>query len=113
MGRARASGADAETRPQRGHRFGHGAVLLAAVPALRDVAETILEVFKDFQFVTGERGLKAIGKPDKELILLPCGCARDNTDRAARMDERVVRSPNFDQGHDLCPGENVVRLVRH
>ena len=31
----------------------------------------------------------------------------------ARMNERVVRSPHFDQRHDLCPGKNVVRLVRH
>jgi hypothetical protein len=29
------------------------------------------------------------------------------------MHERVVRSPHFGQRHNLCPGKNVVRLVRH
>jgi hypothetical protein len=29
------------------------------------------------------------------------------------MHEGVIRSPNFDQRHDLCPGRDVVRLVRH
>ena len=63
--------------------------------------------------MSARRGFKAIGKADKKLILVTGRRARDNADRAARMDERVVRSPHFNQGHDLRPCENVIRLVRH
>ena len=39
--------------------------------------------------------------------------ANDDARRAWRKQERVIHSPNDDRRHDLCPGIDVVRLVRH
>jgi hypothetical protein len=72
------------------------------------IRQLILEVFEDFQLLTGERSLKAVWKADEELILVAGRRPRDNTDSAAGMHEGVLRSPNFDQRHDLCPGRDVI-----
>src|SRR5437867_794055 len=37
----------------------------------------------------------------------------DDADGAARVNKRVVGTTNFHQRHDLCPCEDVVRLMRH
>src|ERR1043166_3537736 len=70
-------------------------------------------MFQNVQLVARERRFKAVGKSDEELILIAGRRASDHADSAARMNQRVVRPTYFDQGHDLCPCENIVGLVRH
>ena len=68
-------------------------------------------MLQNIQFVGSQGGLEAIGETHEELLAFDRRRACHEAHGATRMDERVVRPPNFNQRHDLCPGENVVRLV--
>src|SRR5437867_4306095 len=70
-------------------------------------------MFQDVELHPGERGFKTVGETDEESILIASWRASDDTNGAARMNKRVVGPTNFDQRHDLCPCEDVVRLMRH
>ena len=56
-------------------------------------------------------GFEPVG--DEELILVASWRAGHDANRAAWMNKGVVRAAHFDQGNDLCPGLDVVRLMRH
>ena len=52
-------------------------------------------------------------EPHEEFALVAGGSVGDNADCTAWMNQRIVRPVHFDQGHALCPGKNVVRMMRH
>ena len=68
-------------------------------------------MFNDIEFVTSERGYKAVRESDEKLILIAGWRAGYNTDRAAWMHEGVLRASHFNQRYDLGARKNVVRLV--
>ena len=68
-------------------------------------------MLQNIQLLAGQRRFESIRETDEKLILIAGGRARDDTHRTARMNQRIIRSPHFDQRHDLCPGKNVVRLM--
>jgi hypothetical protein len=36
----------------------------------------------------------------------------DNPDSTPRMNERIARASDFDEGHDLGPSRNIIKLMR-
>jgi cytochrome c553 len=77
------------------------------------ISHSVLKMFQDIQLLLGKRSLETIRKANQEFLSLHRRRAGYHANGAARLDERIVRPPNLDQRHNLCPGKNVVRLVRH
>ena len=70
-------------------------------------------MFEDFELTAEQGGLKSIRKPNEKMFLITRGCACHNANRAASMNERIVRASDFHKRDDLCPRKNVVRLMGH
>jgi hypothetical protein len=60
-----------------------------------------------------ERRLESIGESDQKFALIAGWRPRDDADRAAGMNQRIIRPAPFDPRYDLRPCKNVVRLMRH
>ena len=68
-------------------------------------------MLEDVELIAGKRGCEAIGKADEEMFLLADGCAGDDADCAAGVDEGIVRAADFDVRDDLSSREDIVRLM--
>ncbi|MDB6121425.1 MAG: hypothetical protein JWQ71_418 [Pedosphaera sp.] len=66
--------------------------------------EAVFEVFEDVELVAGKGGFEAVGKADEVMAFRASGCAGDDADCAARVDEGVVGAAYLDEGDDLCAG---------
>ena len=77
------------------------------------ISQAILEMFQDLELGRVERGFETIGEPDQVFFSGHRRRPGYHTHRATRMHERIARSADFHERHDLCPGKNVIRLVRH